>query len=161
MYPLTRRDGTRNMQHATRQKSRIETTDYGQLTQTGHRAGAPGYRLRAGIRHAQCAELLLGCRCDFSYASDVRRYPKHSMSKRRHLSLGLLLAVGITGLLEAQTSRNVQRQRAKTLRDTIENVSLTDGFESIGGASIEDAANLLRDNAGFPVALEMVEFERP
>ena len=71
-----------------------------------------------------------------------------------------LLVVG-EALATAQTDATAYAKRAKTLSDTMKNVSLTDGFQSIGGASIEDAANLLRDNAGFPVALEMVEFERP
>src|SRR5438105_8215726 len=85
------------------------------------------------------------------------------MSMRKYLWIGMLVSLLVVAAASAtaQTDDTVQAKRAKTLRDTIENVSLTDGFQSIGGASIEDAANLLRDNAGFAVALEMVEFERP
>lgn len=61
----------------------------------------------------------------------------------------------------AQTSTRDHRNRAKYLEDVIESVTLTDGAETIGGASIEDAVKLMRDKVAFPVALEMVEFERP
>jgi hypothetical protein len=60
----------------------------------------------------------------------------------------------------AQTSIR-DNTRAEHLEDVIETLSLTDGAEAIGGASIEDAVNVLRDNLAFPVALEMIEFERP
>ena len=60
-----------------------------------------------------------------------------------------------------QTSTRDHTNRAEHLEDVIETVSLTDGAEAIGGASIEDAVNVLRDELAFPVALEMVEFERP
>lgn len=61
----------------------------------------------------------------------------------------------------AKTSRRDHVSRAKHLDDVIENVRLTDGSETIGGASIEDAVNQLRDKVGFPVSLEMLGFERP
>jgi len=58
-------------------------------------------------------------------------------------------------------ARAEHANRAKHLDDVIEQVTLTDGMQTIGGASIEDAVNLLRDKTAFPVALELVEFERP
>jgi hypothetical protein len=61
----------------------------------------------------------------------------------------------------AQSSGRDHVRRAKHLDDAIESVSLTDGAETIGGASIQDAVNLLRDKVAFPVSLEMLEFERP
>jgi hypothetical protein len=70
-----------------------------------------------------------------------------------------LVIMGLT--TSAQSSTRDHVKRAKHLDNVIERVSLTDGVETIGGASIEDAVNLLRDDVAFPVALEMIEFERP
>ena len=85
------------------------------------------------------------------------------MRMRRCRQVGLLVLIaGMTGALAtAQTDARSHAKRAKTLNDTLETIRLTDGFENIGGASIQDAASMLRDNVAFPVALEMVEFERP
>ncbi len=54
-----------------------------------------------------------------------------------------------------------QRKCAKKLDDVIERIELTDGAETIGGASMHDAVFALRERACFPVAFEMIEFERP
>ncbi len=83
------------------------------------------------------------------------------MRRCRWVGLLVLIAGMTRALAPAQTVARSHTQRAKILSDFIENVSLTDSFESIGGASIEDAANMLRENVAFPVALEIVEFERP
>src|SRR5437764_734140 len=74
------------------------------------------------------------------------------------IALTLFIA-GVTA--SAQTSTRDHVKRAKDLDDVIESVSLTDGVETIGGACIEDAVNLLREKVAFPIALETVEFERP
>lgn len=71
-----------------------------------------------------------------------------------------LLLCCVLALSFAQ-ARSRHAKRAKHLDDFIEHVSLTDGMQTIGGASVEDAVNLLRDKVAFPVALEMLEFERP
>ncbi len=61
----------------------------------------------------------------------------------------------------AQSRSGQNAKRAKHLDGVIEQVSLTDGMQTIGGASMGDAVNFLRDKTAFPVALEMLEFERP
>lgn len=80
------------------------------------------------------------------------------MGSAKYGLIGLLLFVAVAS---AQTSTRHHVNRAKHLEDVIESVSLTDGAETIGGASIEDAVTILRDKVAFPVSLEMVEFERP
>jgi hypothetical protein len=74
------------------------------------------------------------------------------------IALTLFIAA-VTASVHASTRDHVKR--AKHLDDVIESVSLTDGVETIGGACIEDAVNLLRKKVVFPIALETVEFERP
>ena len=72
-----------------------------------------------------------------------------------------LFLLGAAGTTTARSSGRDHVRPAKHLDDAIESVSLIDGSETIGGASIQDAANLLRDKVKFPVSLEMFEFERP
>ena len=85
---------------------------------------------------------------------------EHRISSREYRCIALfLLIAAITA--SAQTARRDHVRRAKHLDNVIESVSLTDGSETIGGASIQDAVNLLRDKIAFPVSLEMLEFERP
>jgi hypothetical protein len=70
----------------------------------------------------------------------------------------LVLLLGVP-VLPAQTSSHIKR--AKHLDEIIDTVNFTDGMETIGGASIQDAVNVLNDKTAFPVSLEMIEFERP
>lgn len=79
-------------------------------------------------------------------------------SKGRYCSILLLCVASAVSLTELRAEH---ANRAKHLDDVIEQVTLTDGMQTIGGASIDDAVNLLRDKTAFPVALEMVEFDRP
>lgn len=82
------------------------------------------------------------------------------ISSREYSYLALLvLMVAITA--NTQSPKRDHFRRVKHLDDVIGSVRLIDGSETIGGASIEDAVNTLRDKAAFPVSLEMLEFERP
>jgi hypothetical protein len=73
----------------------------------------------------------------------------------------IALVLLTTSLASAQIPNRNHLNLAKHLDDAITDVHLTDGTETIGGASIVDAVNLLRSNAAFPVSLEMLEIERP
>lgn len=84
---------------------------------------------------------------------------KYSRNFKYHCIALLLSIAGVTA--SAQTPRRDHVKRAKHLDDVVENVVLADGTETIGGASVEDAVNLLRDKVKFPVSLEMLEFKRP
>jgi hypothetical protein len=70
-----------------------------------------------------------------------------------------MLTVGITTSVAAGSPP--QRGFAQGLDDVIEHVALTEGAETLGGASVEDAVHLLRERTRFPINLEMIEFERP
>ena len=83
---------------------------------------------------------------------------RNSSRECRYIALFLFVAA-ITA--SPQASRRDHVRRAKHLDSVIESVSLTNGPETIGGASIQDAVNTLRDKVVFPVSLEMLEFERP
>jgi hypothetical protein len=75
----------------------------------------------------------------------------------KHGLIALSLAVAeLTA--SAQVTTREHLNRVQHLGDVIQGVSL---LIQLGGASIEDAANLLRDKIAFPVALEMHEFDRP
>ncbi|HKR83480.1 MAG TPA: hypothetical protein VJS37_04860 [Terriglobales bacterium] len=80
-----------------------------------------------------------------------------SCCKYQCVALFLLIAA----MASTQTSMRDHAKRAKHLDDVITDVNLTAGTQTIGGASIVDAVNLLRDDVAFPVSLEMLEFERP
>lgn len=82
------------------------------------------------------------------------------ISSRKYSRIALFVLIGaITA--NTETPRGDHARRAKHLDSVIESVSLTEGSETIGGASIQDAVNILRDKAAFPVSLEMLEFQRP
>lgn len=78
--------------------------------------------------------------------------------------LGAVVLLALTGvLMTAQKSSSPRRnaQRATKLNDVIEHFEITDGVETIGGASMQDAIWALRKQTDFPISLEMLEFERP
>jgi hypothetical protein len=81
---------------------------------------------------------------------------------RRLLGAVVLLALTVV-LMTAQKSSSPRRhaQRVKKLNDVIEHIEITDGVETIGGASMQDAIWALREQTDFPISLELLEFERP
>jgi hypothetical protein len=93
----------------------------------------------------------------------VNNIPVRQFSVETHetnMSRGKYQCVALFLLIAAVASAQAPK-RAHHLDDVITNVNLTAGTETIGGASIVDAVNLLRDSATFPVSLEMLEIERP
>jgi hypothetical protein len=74
----------------------------------------------------------------------------------------LVLILSCTALLCPQSKApNDRAGRIKDLNGIIQHIEVTDGAETIGGASVEDVVRELRDRTDFPISVEMLEFERP
>jgi hypothetical protein len=89
--------------------------------------------------------------------------PMHCLKQRRKALLPVVVFVLTVAVVTAQTLSSPPHQPkcAKKLDDVIEHIELTDGAETIGGASMHDAVLALRERTCFPVAFETLEFERP